>query len=502
MVRLGPPPISPQSKALTMQRSMISLPRTFFLAKSIRYKLCPTLGFILLTRNFMTATGFSTSSGSPPRYTALGLCPSKTLPSYYYHTATKTTPCYHSIITTTPSYHYPAIIKSTTSYHHPAITTITPGYHSLSHHLRTSTSLQAKKSQILTEPNASRSTSSSKPFFTEECEMDSQPHTQLRPTGDESSCVPLYSYMDINLEKTYRNNVSNSKSVAQAQLLLAFVIPMLAYMTYDDVARLFALFIDYVDSSRNWVAVDGGTYQVQIITPAINGIVVPSVSILFATLISNTINTLRQRQLEIRTTLNMEAGDLRILASLLDSYPASSGKDACVEYLTQYTTRLIAECQAEVQISSLDSSGSTDSEMNGFLNKLNQLVVGNENVPPDVILSESYSCISRLNSERSSRITAIQTTFPWLHYTILFTLAGSIALTFLIESNQELLYFLNALQLHMLWTVLIGTFSALGIVCYDLNDPFHGSYQILNAVDQLFTIRDSLKVSAEKRSVW
>ena len=474
---------------MLIKRSMVLLSTTFFLAKGSRsLQVSPTFGFLLKpTPNYHSIT--------------------KTTPSYHrhHHSITKSTTLYHHSITkTTTRYHYHhhhSIPKTTPSYHH-----YTPLYQS-----KTSTSLQAKNPEILAEPTLPNSKPKTKTklnrstpsTFTDECEIDSQPRQKflrIGGKGDESSCVPLYSHMDINLDETYRKDISNSKSVAQAQLLLAVVIPMLAYMTYDDVAKVFALFIDYLNSSQNWTPVDGGSYQAQIITPAINGIIVPSVSILFATLISNTINTLRQRQLDIRTTLNMEAGDLRILASLLDAFPTSTGKDACVNYLTQYSTRLIAECQAEVQISSLDSRGSNDSEMNGFLTKLNQLVVGNENVPPNVILSESYSCISRLNSERSSRITAVQTTFPWLHYTILFTLAGSIALTFLIESNQELLYFLNALQLHMLWTVLIGTFSALGIVCYDLNDPFHGSYQILNAVDQLFTIRDSLKVSAYKSS--
>ena len=112
------------------------------------------------------------------------------------------------------------------------------------------------------------------------------------------------------------------------------------------------------------------------------------------------------------------------------------------------------------------------------------------------ILSESYGAVVRLNSIQFSRITAIQSTFPVLHYGILGFLASSICLAFLLETNQELLIFLNAIQLRILWTMLIGSISALGVVCWDLSLPFTGSYIISNAVDQLKTIRDMIKATS------
>ena len=62
-----------------------------------------------------------------------------------------------------------------------------------------------------------------------------------------------------------------------------------------------------------------------------------------------------------------------------------------------------------------------------------------------------------------------------LHYVILALLAGSICTVFLMETNQDLLLFLSAIQLRVLWSMLIGTFSALGVVNYDMIDPFSGS---------------------------
>ena len=93
------------------------------------------------------------------------------------------------------------------------------------------------------------------------------------------------------------------------------MMPILAYSTYEITATIFDGVVDFI-SNNNWVAVDGGAYQSSIITPAINGLVVPSMALLFATLMSNTINTLRQRQMQIRTSLNIEANDLRMLSGM------------------------------------------------------------------------------------------------------------------------------------------------------------------------------------------
>lgn len=299
-----------------------------------------------------------------------------------------------------------------------------------------------------------------------------------------------------------QNNMSFFTSI----LMIPVVTPFLAYLTYDDIARSFNFLFDLIARERNWNPVDGGAYQAKIIAPAINGIVVPAISILFATMTSNTVSTLRQRQIDIHTYLNTEAGDLRLLSMLVDSFPDSEYKSKCRVYLRQYTSRLIVESKDSE--TSKVMFGSTDSEMNGFVTTLNGLVMdfseggdGNgegkkkNRRPPDTILSESYGAVVRLNSIRSSRITALQSTFPALHYGILGLLASSICVAFLLETNQELLIFLNAIQLRVLWTMLIGSISALGVVCWDLSFPFTGTYIISNAVDQLKTIRDMIKAT-------
>jgi hypothetical protein len=297
---------------------------------------------------------------------------------------------------------------------------------------------------------------------------------------------------------------------------LPIIMPILAYSTYESTARMFNRMVEFI-SDNNWIAVDGGQYQAEIITPAINGLVVPSLALLFATLVNNTINTLRQRQLQIRTSLNTEANDLRVLATILDSLPPQKlckAKNHLREYLIQYASRVIAESKPGLSIESHMFIGSMDTELNGYLRSWTALSMASAGtmyidtmlpasnytvdqkefdpyqqqlgITPEerqtvvpflspLVFSETYDALNRLRKERSIRVSALQSTYPMLHYVILALLASSICTVFLMETNQDLLLFLSAIQLRILWGMLIGTFSALGVVNYDMIDPFRGS---------------------------
>lgn len=340
--------------------------------------------------------------------------------------------------------------------------------------------------------------------FTPSPLLGSTTHTDIDDECPEESCLLSNIFSETpTTTSTQTSSPTFTSAALNPTLVIPLLTPILAYLSYDEVAKIFNAGVNFINIDRSWVPVDGGAYQARIIAPAINGIVVPAISILFATLISNTVATLRQRQIDIHTSLNLEAGDLRLLSIMVDAFPQSYQRDKCREYLTQYTSRLIAESNDKVKLNGLEFQGSTDSEMNGFVTVLNELTVldkdenksgdNNRMLPHVTILSESYSAVVRLNSQRSSRITSLQATFPTLHYAILSALAGSICMAFLIETNQDILIFLNAIQLRILWTMLIGTFSALAVVCYDLSGPFRGQYQISNAVYQLMTIRDTLR---------
>lgn len=211
-------------------------------------------------------------------------------------------------------------------------------------------------------------------------------------------------------------------------------------------------------------------------------------------IITTTVAALRQKQINIHTSLNAEVGDLRVLSTLVDAFPPSEQREKFKQYLNQYTSRLIFENNDKVESKSIESEGSTGSELHAFVSELNKLAnTGDDeqsHIPRGPILSASYGAVSRLNVQRSARITALQPAFPLLHYAILVTIAGSTCFAYLLETNQELLMFLNAIDLRILWTMLIGTFSTWAVVWYDLSGPFRGKYQISNVLNQLVEFLD------------
>jgi hypothetical protein len=80
-----------------------------------------------------------------------------------------------------------------------------------------------------------------------------------------------------------------------------------------------------------------------------------------------------------------------------------------------------------------------------------------------------------------------------LFITSVGALALSTCIVFLMETDQDILVFLNTVQLRLLWTMLLEKCCALAAVCFDLGNPFRGSYEISKSVYQLYAIRDSLR---------
>ena len=76
---------------------------------------------------------------------------------------------------------------------------------------------------------------------------------------------------------------------------------------------------DALSKARNYESVDGGAYEIAILTPTINGVVMPALSIAFGTLTATTINTLRQRQLvgDLLRPVLLLPGDLLQVRRLL-----------------------------------------------------------------------------------------------------------------------------------------------------------------------------------------
>jgi hypothetical protein len=83
--------------------------------------------------------------------------------------------------------------------------------------------------------------------------------------------------------------------------------------------------------------------------------------------------------------------------------------------------------------------------------------------------------------------------FPVIHWGVLIALCLSICFTFLLNSNQQVLQYLNSVQLRALFAILVGVFSGTATLCINLADPFRGSFSIAEAAAQLGDLRLCLK---------
>ena len=113
---------------------------------------------------------------------------------------------------------------------------------------------------------------------------------------------------------------------------------------------------------------------------------------------------------------------------------------------------------------------------------------------PDAALAytnQAHAVVASLSACRATRLAVLSTAYPPIHFVVLGALASSIVVAFLLESDQEVLRFLDALQLRLLFTILIGVFAALAALVVDLADPFRGAYRITPTVAQLFPLREA-----------
>jgi hypothetical protein len=250
-------------------------------------------------------------------------------------------------------------------------------------------------------------------------------------------------------------------------------VPVLAFFYYDVVVESFQKGVKFI--SRNTWLSDGA--REPSIFSALNSIVIPTSAILYATLTATTVNALRQRQQKIREALNMETSELKILQGLLEYLP-DERQDRFRYYMVQYILRVIDECSPIINLNGLESKG-MDSEITELLKEINAMVDEDpkEERTNDILVFQAYDSLVRLKNARADRLSGLQNTFPMLHYIVLFSLASSITLGFLIETNKVKVDY-DAFQLRVLWTMLVASFSALLVVVYDLNFAFDGNYTV------------------------
>mgnify|MGYP001232030242 FL=1 len=229
--------------------------------------------------------------------------------------------------------------------------------------------------------------------------------------------------------------IANDNRFRIGLTLVPVLAPLVAFGTYD---LVFAAFHELKTALRSWYAVDGGSLERELLIPVVNGVVNPAISIVLATLVAGTINSLRQRQIQIRTLLNQEACDARLLEVALESVYRDSPDErrASLSILQQYVTRIIVESRSAA---GARVSPTSESELDGLVRILAQDVSGGNNGGRfyEPFLFSMTGIVQSLNNARSARLAALQTNYPVVHWVILALLQMSVLTNFLIESVRR-----------------------------------------------------------------
>lgn len=283
-----------------------------------------------------------------------------------------------------------------------------------------------------------------------------------------------------------------SESKFDPFLLIPLILPFVAWESFDYAEMAFGHFYEFLAKDQSFHPVDGGKLQANLISPTLNGIVLPMCTFLFSTLVSTSISTLRNRLTSVKESLTKEAGDLQKLVLLLEYYPIEA-KAKSQQLIYNYCQRLIEESDDGYDHETF--TGSIDVEINRLMMLLNDLELKHycgEDIPHS-ISAQSLTAIDHLNENRLSRMTQLREPFPILHYIILGSLPIAIVFSFLMQTNNDTLRFLDEIQLKILWTMLFGVLSLIAVVIYDLQGPFRGSYRVSNAIEQVQLIKRDLE---------
>ena len=123
---------------------------------------------------------------------------------------------------------------------------------------------------------------------------------------------------DADISATLDDLLTETRGFDLALRAAPIVAPGFAFIAYPYVAAAFRAVFELIKNAP-YVEVDGGQYEINILTPTLIGIVMPSLSISFGTLVATTVNTLRQRQLDLRVLLNQELSAVQLLRVGLDA---------------------------------------------------------------------------------------------------------------------------------------------------------------------------------------
>jgi hypothetical protein len=162
--------------------------------------------------------------------------------------------------------------------------------------------------------------------------------------------ISYQAYTTFNCKQRQKKNEEEDESRSREDyvfLLVAVVPCILAFIFWENISLGLATFIDEYGAVGR--AADGSQFANSLIRPTITGVVVPVISIALATLLSNTVNILRDRQLQLRSLINKEACDLRLLRraifGIFGTRQHAGRRSRALGLMTLYVEQLDRECQ-------------------------------------------------------------------------------------------------------------------------------------------------------------
>ena len=301
-----------------------------------------------------------------------------------------------------------------------------------------------------------------------------------------SSCKPIDAPFSDQQEARNMNSCSLPEHIftdhhpkVQLRQGLLWAIPvatsLLAFTSFKSVAQGFESIVQALGDESSWTPDTEAEVdlQTQVITQVVNGPVITSISVLFATLVSITISFLHNRQINIKSC---EARTLLLLQNLhqiVRQLPQSTMRQEAKLLTHDYAESLIKN-QGEDQTAVSIAPIATLHKLQLFLQTQMANAKSRSKSP---LISMAYECVSQIQETHSNRCLFLQNKFPIMHYTTLALLAMAICISFLVATDQSRRV-MESLPVKMLWSILIGAFTSLAVVCYDLSAPFVGAYRV------------------------
>lgn len=317
--------------------------------------------------------------------------------------------------------------------------------------------------------------------------------SSLYPAGDEDGNHQMKA---ITCVVYVQNIISRVRTYIGNHRYTLWFIPIIgclvSFHTFTETSRFFHDTVQWA-SHNTWLPerMEDINLQANVVTQVVNGPVITSISLLFAVLVSITVQNLHSGQSDIQKSFVMEKQALRMLHHAVECSSSCLSEIKRVEllkFIQEHSDRLVRESSAaHVEVSKepnpdayiqanmltlltaiYNNELSLHLQLNSHLNKQNK-----------ELISRVQRCVDQILKQRSYRWLALRALhFPPIHYITLALLAIGIAISFLVATDEAEFIFLKGLPVRILWTVLCTSFSALATLCFDLSRPFGGAYRV------------------------